>query len=44
MWAARRAKGPHRLRRDTNGLLLLDVVVAGWSWWLLPAPAEGATR
>ncbi|SCG77688.1 hypothetical protein [Micromonospora inositola] len=44
MWAARRANGPHRLRRDADGLLLLDVDVAGWSWWLLPAPVEGATR
>ncbi|MEV0811484.1 hypothetical protein [Micromonospora sp. NPDC050200] len=36
--------GPHRLRRDADGLLLLDVDVPDWSWWLLPTPSEGADR
>ncbi|WP_433388669.1 hypothetical protein [Micromonospora sp. KLBMP9576] len=41
-WPDRR--GPHRLRRDADGLLLLDVAMPDWSWWLLPTPSEGATR
>ncbi|MEV0811489.1 hypothetical protein AB0I41_35045, partial [Micromonospora sp. NPDC050200] len=32
-------RGPHRLRRDADGLLLLDVDVPDWSWWLLPTPS-----
>ena len=32
----------HRLRRDLDGWLLLDVPVPDWSWRLLPA--EGARR
>ncbi|MCX4387307.1 hypothetical protein OG777_10220 [Micromonospora peucetia] len=35
---------PHRLRRDVDGLLLLDVGVPDWSWWLLPITSEGASR
>lgn len=41
-WPDRR--GPHRLRRDGDGLLLLDVDVPDWSWWLLPTASEGASR
>ncbi|MDZ5447263.1 hypothetical protein U2F26_31915 [Micromonospora sp. 4G57] len=34
---------PHRLRRDTDGLLLLDVPLPDWSW-RLSGPAEGERR
>ncbi|MEU7171506.1 hypothetical protein ABZ949_08460 [Micromonospora tulbaghiae] len=42
VWPDRR--GPHRLRRDADGLLLLDVAVPDWSWWLLPTPGKGENQ
>ncbi|PWR07131.1 hypothetical protein DKT69_35350 [Micromonospora sicca] len=44
MWADRRAPRPYRLRRDADGLLLLEADVPGRSWRLLTAPAEGMGR
>ncbi|MGQ5263350.1 hypothetical protein ACTWLT_21700 [Micromonospora sp. ZYX-F-536] len=44
MWPDRRASRPYRLRRDADGLLLLQADVPAWSWRLLPTPAEGTPR
>jgi hypothetical protein len=42
MWPDRRSR-PHRLRRDGDGYLLLDVHVPEWTWQRLPEP-DGEAR
>ncbi|MBM0259524.1 hypothetical protein [Micromonospora sp. 4G55] len=44
MWGNGGGDRPHRLRRDGDGCLLLDVSVPAWTWRLLPDVRDGAGR